>query len=60
MQKGQQVIFFYESNASDCEAPLAYCGKSRGGGFVFAGSHVWLRLDMAQSYALLCFHLLVT
>jgi len=45
MEKGQQVLFFFESDASDPRAPLVYCGtpKNRGpGGFLFAGSHAWL------------------
>lgn len=52
MEKGQQVLFFYESNASDPEAALVCCGtpKSRGpGGFHFVGSHMWLHGTLAQA-----------
>lgn len=57
MQKGQQVLFYFESDAGDPKAPLLFCGPSRskgngkqqGGGLMFVASHTWLYGTLEQS-----------
>lgn len=53
MEKGRQVLFFYESDASDPQAPLVNCGTPKNpnqGGFRFAGSHAWLHGTLDQPF----------
>eukprot|EP00438_Fugacium_kawagutii_P030027 Skav210978 [mRNA] locus=scaffold712:78040:86050:- [translate_table: standard] len=48
-----QVLFFFESDASDPTSPLVFCGTPKNrGGFLLAGSHAWLHGTLAERFDL--------
>eukprot|EP00930_Biecheleria_cincta_P039293 TRINITY_DN27020_c0_g1_i1.p1 TRINITY_DN27020_c0_g1~~TRINITY_DN27020_c0_g1_i1.p1 ORF type:complete len:552 (+),score=102.31 TRINITY_DN27020_c0_g1_i1:26-1657(+) len=50
MQKGQQVLFFYEADASKQETALVKCGVKKEDGFNLVASHMWLQGTLEQAF----------